>query len=318
MLNAVANAGAGIEAVIAADAARPPPPEVTAMVAALHERFGDTLSAVLFYGSCLRTGRAGDGVIDLYALVDSYRGAYRNPLWAVLNAILPPNVYHFSAVVEGLPVRAKVAVLSLAAFRRGASRRAFQPSVWGRFCQPTAIVHARDEAVRRVVTGALCDAVGTMLGETVALMGTAFTARELWVRAFTESYATELRAERAGRAGELYDASPGRYETLAWLVVGGAAGEGGGGPRRLTIKVNPAERRRAALRWQGRRWLGKALSLPRLVKAAFTFAGGADYILWKIERHSGVRIAVTPWQMRHPVLAAPVLLWRLYRRGAFR
>jgi hypothetical protein len=40
--------------------------------------------------------------------------------------------------------------------------------------------------------------------------------------------------------------------------------------------------------------------------------------LWKIERHSGVRLPVSPWQRRHPLLASPVFLWRLYRVGAIR
>jgi hypothetical protein len=56
----------------------------------------------------------------------------------------------------------------------------------------------------------------------------------------------------------------------------------------------------------------------RLIKAAFTFAGGPSYILWKIERHSGVKHELTPWQRRHPILASTVLFWRLYRKGAFR
>jgi hypothetical protein len=64
--------------------------------------------------------------------------------------------------------------------------------------------------------------------------------------------------------------------------------------------------------------LGKILSALRLAKAVFTFDGGVEYILWKIERHSGVRAHTTPWQRRHPLLAAPGLAWRLYRRGAFR
>ena len=64
--------------------------------------------------------------------------------------------------------------------------------------------------------------------------------------------------------------------------------------------------------------IGKLFNIARLIKAAFTFEGGLDYILWKIARHSGVTIAVTDWQRRHPLLAAPGLAWRLYRRGAFR
>ena len=47
-------------------------------------------------------------------------------------------------------------------------------------------------------------------------------------------------------------------------------------------------------------------------------SGGADYIVWKIERHSGEKIVLSPWQRRHPLLAAPLLLPRLLRRGAIR
>jgi hypothetical protein len=54
------------------------------------------------------------------------------------------------------------------------------------------------------------------------------------------------------------------------------------------------------------------------MKAAFTFDDGAVYILWKIERHSGVGIELSDWQRRHPILASTTLFWRLYRKGAFR
>ncbi len=45
-------------------------------------------------------------------------------------------------------------------------------------------------------------------------------------------------------------------------------------------------------------------------------APGMDYVAWKIERHSGVRIEVAPWQRRFPLLAAPGLYWKLRRREA--
>ena len=38
---------------------------------------------------------------------------------------------------------------------------------------------------------------------------------------------------------------------------------------------------------------GKLLHVLRLMKATTTFKGGADYILWKVERHSGVRVEVS-------------------------
>ena len=32
-------------------------------------------------------------------------------------------------------------------------------------------------------------------------------------------------------------------------------------------------------------------------------AGGIDYLAWKINRHAGTAITITPWQRRHPILA---------------
>jgi hypothetical protein len=63
---------------------------------------------------------------------------------------------------------------------------------------------------------------------------------------------------------------------------------------------------------------GTALSILRLLKASFTFDGGLPYLAWKIERHSGVKIEITPFMRRHPRLGALGALWRTRRRGGFR
>jgi len=60
------------------------------------------------------------------------------------------------------------------------------------------------------------------------------------------------------------------------------------------------------------------LSTLRLAKAAFTFDGALEYLLWKIHRHSGIYLQPTPRQVRFPLLFAWPLLWRLWRQGAFR
>ena len=74
----------------------------------------------------------------------------------------------------------------------------------------------------------------------------------------------------------------------------------------------------AARAWRQRRRKGKALTLIRLAKASTTFAGGVDYLAWKINRHAGTEIEVKPWQRRWPLLGALTLLPRLLRRGAIR
>jgi hypothetical protein len=54
------------------------------------------------------------------------------------------------------------------------------------------------------------------------------------------------------------------------------------------------------------------------MKASFTFQGGADYLAWKIERHSGQKITLKPWQRRHPIVAGALMLPALRRKGAIR
>jgi hypothetical protein len=93
--------------------------------------------------------------------------------------------------------------------------------------------------------------------------------------------------------------------------------EGGDG-RFYRARVSAATRLACRLAWKIRSLQGKALTVLRLFKGAFTFTGGLDYILWKIERHTGVTVEVPPRLKPHPILAVCVLSWRLYRRGAFR
>jgi hypothetical protein len=77
-------------------------------------------------------------------------------------------------------------------------------------------------------------------------------------------------------------------------------------------------RRAAAIEWALVIAAGKVLSLARLMKGAFTFQDPVDYILWKIERHSGIKAQATARQRRYPLIFAWPLVWRLYRQGAFR
>ncbi len=74
----------------------------------------------------------------------------------------------------------------------------------------------------------------------------------------------------------------------------------------------------ALKRWKRTQRRGKALTLLRLAKASATFAGGLDYLAWKINRHAGTAMTIRPWQRRWPILGAITLLPRLLARGAVR
>ena len=68
-------------------------PVLAALLGQLRARHHDAICGILLYGSCLRSGDIYDGLLDLYLICDGYRAAYRNPLPAGANWLLPPNVF---------------------------------------------------------------------------------------------------------------------------------------------------------------------------------------------------------------------------------
>ncbi|MFT8765165.1 MAG: hypothetical protein ABF809_14365, partial [Gluconobacter potus] len=55
---------------------------------------------------------------------------------------------------------------------------------------------------------------------------------------------------------------------------------------------------------------GRPRNVARLLKAAFTFENGASYLAWKIQRHTGFDMQLSPFESRHPIVMLPRLLWR--------
>ncbi len=295
-----------LRALVAAEIAEPVDPRVTAFAEALAGRYPEAAEAVVFYGSCLWSGRLDGLMLDFYLIVDDYRRTYDRRWLRVANRLLPPNVFF----VEHQGMRAKYAVLSRADFRRLCSAETFNVSVWARFAQPSALVWARNDAARAAVTDAVAGAAPALLGASRPALGDRLSIRDLWTSAFAATYGAELRAEKATRGASLFDTAPERYRAFTAPVLTAAKLDASIDGDVVTF-LTPA---RGTGRWPLRRAQGKLLSVARLIKAAFTFDGGIDYLAWKIERHSGVSVPLTAWQRRHPLLASlslvPRLLWK--------
>ncbi|MEA3008679.1 MAG: hypothetical protein QOJ91_371 [Sphingomonadales bacterium] len=292
-----------LNALVAAELAEPVDPRVRAMAAAVAAAYPGASRAVLFYGSCLRQGELDGLMLDFYLIVSDYRAAYGRSWRAPANRLIPPNVFPFEH--EGLI--AKYAVLSEADFERLNGPETLSVSVWARFAQPSRLVWSADAVAAARAIAAVARAAPTLLGEARPLWEGGDDPLDLWRCAFTLTYSAELRAERQGRPASVVDAEPERYRRFA-----AAAGLD------LAAPVPEADRKRASRRWAARRRAGKALTVLRLVKASGTYAGGIDYLAWKINRHAGTKIEIKPWQRRWPLVAAIGLLPRLLRRGAIR
>ncbi len=294
------------------------------LVEELKSRFESSLDAILLYGSCLHSDEIGDGVVDFYTVVDDYSNAYQEHYLRYFNAWLPPNVFFLEVSRQEKTFRAKYAVISMADFEKG-NQYWFHSYLWARFAQPVRLLYVRNETIRQRVYNSLAHAVVAFLKPTITALGPCvITTEEIWVKGLTLTYRAELRAERESRARQLAELNLDDYMHLTEHALPVLVGmleklpqeyQGQGHYRCLT---DEAECRSSLRRWRLRRLQGRVLSVLRLIKATFTFRDCIDYAAWKIERHTGVRIEVTPKLRRHPVLWGYKVFWKLLRRGVLR
>jgi hypothetical protein len=306
------------------ECAGPVPPSVNALAQELLTRYSDAVRAILFYGSCLRKNDHAGGIIDLYLLVDNYSHAYRRPFHAFLNTLLPPNVFYLEIPYKGDVLRAKYTVFSIKDFQQGTSDRWFHSYLWSRIAQPVGIVYAAGAHETEQIYAAMANSVITFITRVLPSMPPIFTCRELWCKGLELTYSSELRSERQKKLETLFDFAPHYYEKLTPLAMemipfSGAEKSVKKDSETAYMTCIPARVRIVnRIAWKIRRIQGKMLSFLRLLKGMFTFDGGLDYILWKIERHSGVTVELNPRLKRIPIVGTGVLFWRLYKRGAFR
>ncbi|MFC3786587.1 hypothetical protein GGR90_002866 [Sphingopyxis italica] len=279
---------------VRAELSIPVDPRVAAMAGAIAAEYPGSARAALFYGSCLRMSELDGLMLDFYLIVSDYGDAYAKGWMAAANRLIPPNVFPFQH--GGLI--AKYAVLSEGDFDRLNGPETRNVSVWARFAQPSRLVWAVDDTAADRAVAAVSRAAPTLLAAAGRVDGEA--PLDWWRRAFLLTYSVELRAERTGRAQSVVDADAERYERFSAPSIAAIAADGRAGG------------------WARRRLEGKLLSIARLAKASLTYAGGIDYLAWKINRHAGTKIEIKPWQRRWPLVAALTLVPRLIRGGAIR
>jgi len=290
---------------------------------------GNSVVGIIFYGSILREYRGSsedrdEGLHDLMVVVDDCGKALRNRLSALGCALLPPNVYYLEATENEKTHRSKYAVLSLKQLRRFTAAKCLQSYFWGRLSQPVRVVWRRDDASEEAIKFCLRQAQTTLMRNTQALVNQEFTAKELWTKGLWASYRTEFRAEKKKqRAAEITSQGLAHFRTaclrdastLGWSHV-----ERGADSKELVFRrtIQRGARTSARVTWWARNLQGRCLHVLRLAKAGLTFQGGIEYLMWKIERHSGVAVELSERTKKHPLIFGWWALWKVRRKGGFR
>jgi hypothetical protein len=316
---------AAIRARVAEELSTPVRPAVewlARQIAALH---GDSVVGVLFYGSCLRK-QTDEGVIDYWVVVDDYRKAHHRFGHAWANRIAPPSVYFLEREWEGVTLRTKYGVLDRRAFERGTRLEAWHPYVWARFAQPARLIAGRDASATRFFEESVTDAIVTFVARLFGQLPDRggllrFSLPAFWQEAFERTYDSERRPEADDSIKGLYHDHAERYDAVAaqalhHLARIGFVDEAMEHPRSFSVTVDARRLSRLRGRWRLMRGLSRSLGLIRLFKTAFTFGDWVPYVLWKLERHTGRQIELTPRQRRHPLIFAwPVILPLLRQRN---
>jgi hypothetical protein len=280
---------------------RPPQPALDPLLRTISDRYGEGLVAILYYGSCRREDTL-EGLVDFHVIVKDYSALS----WGLglAASLLPPNVYYLEVPSESGTLRCKYALLTQRQFLRGCSRLSLFPYFWARYAQPMSLLACEHRATRTLLASAMLGAAETLLVRTLPGLPEGVSGRSLWQAALGHTYGTELRPEGPGRGEVIIERDLAYFEALSAPVL---ARESAWRARR--------GQRLAQGAWTLRRLLGKPLALARLFKALLTFEGALDYGAWKLERHSGERLTLTPRLRRFPWLFVWPELWRLWRAG---
>lgn len=257
--------------------------------------------AALFYGSNLRTGSL-EGVLDFYLLLP---GKQQDKIW--------PRVSYHELELDTETLRAKVATMSLEQFEKACRGESRDTTIWARFVQPSALVWLAGEPLVDTIIQSISHAARTAARLAVALGPERGTAQEYWRGLFQATYRAEFRVEKAGREDSILSANAEHFLGLLPLALEADGITFGQEGELLVPHLGAEERREIRQWWAPRQRIGKALNLLRLAKATTTFEGAARYAAWKVERHTGVPIEVTPFREKYPLLAAPGALIEVLR-----
>lgn len=287
------------------------------------ERFGDSLIAVIFYGSRLFNPFNNDGLYDFYVIVDFYEKVHDSFWHIVLNRILPPSVYMAEVEVDGERVAAKYNIISFHDFKRYIID---PPEMYivGRFSKAVYIAYARDDDVRWKIADLMRKAMYFCLVYTVPMLDEKekFSLEDLILEILSLSYKGEVRLEDPQKLIKLYEADEDFYLSVyaplfldyaklnegiifeidrsndiynkTWAVVGDTIPS-----KEEVIKFLKMSARKGVLRWP---------------KGLITFRGYREYLERKVKK-SGEDLNLSELDRKYPLIFGWRHFIKLIREG---
>jgi hypothetical protein len=291
-----------------------PSPEAAALARHIVDMAGDSVAAIVFFGSRKSRARPDPySAFDLFVVVARARvfyerlvarGAVRRPaaVLTALQAVLPPNQISLTAEPADEAPRAKCAVITGADLRRQTAPGRDDHFCLGRLFQPTEILYAAPGCEEETIA-ALVQAHALTYQWGRPWLPARFDVGEYCRTLLRVSFAAEIRPEPEGRAQALFEAQeaylrPVYGTLLAALLASGELREEAPGVYSLVRPVGAVERLRLAAYF---RW-SKVRATVRWAKYVVTFDDWLEFIVRKARRHTGEDIVLSDRERRMPLL----------------
>ncbi len=169
------------------------------------EEFGDSVLAIIFYGSGLFEEDSPDLLYDFYIVVDFYEKVYNSPLYIILNKILPPSVY-FAEVRQGSASKScKYNIISFSDLTRYILE---PPEIYivGRFAKRSYIVYTKNDKIKEKLGNLVTSAQFFCLTYAIPFLSEMekFGIEDIVKEALYISYRGEVRIEDPKKLDKLY------------------------------------------------------------------------------------------------------------------
>ena len=295
-----------------------PRPEVAAAVALDALCPGSVVGALFFGSQRTRANPDRFSAYDFVVAVEAYLPFYRAlraasrlrrgpALMAALNAVLAPSQISLHLPDgRGGELHAKCTILTLEHLHRETSAERHDHFTIGRLFQPVEVLWARDDAAREGLLDTLASACAATYTWSRPWLVAPFDA-DGYVRTLLRvSMGREVRPEPTGqRTQTLHEAQREEQLPVYRALLEGLREEGeletAEGAYALSRPVGVVERWRLALYFR----VSLVRATLRWFKYVVTFDDWLDYLLRKVNRHTGQDIQLSARERKHPL----VFLW---------
>ncbi len=292
-------------------------PELQAFIRHFQDKFGDSVAAIILYGSFLsEVTRKDSSFRDFFVILDSYK-ATGNAAKRLLHKVVPPDLYHTEVEMPDQgTVDGKFYLLSKKHFERLTHEGAPDIYVMGRLSKRVACVYARDEDARKMVVKGLASATELVMRYAVAYMDEPMDRPSLYKLAMRLSYIAEMRMEDHTRVDQLFQAGEDYYYTvygkiLERLFQEDAVRETRDGRIQRTEKgpgISPLQAKSFIRR-------SKRRSMYRWPKLVITVDNWMDQMAGKLERTHGIKLQVPEKRSRFSFYTGYRLFKQLRKQG---